>query len=139
MTVIDATNLIIGRLAAVAAKRALSGEKIVIVNCEKAVITGTKKFVFERYKHRRQRGGPSKGPFFPTRSDAIMRRTIRGMLPYKQSKGELAWKNIACYASVPDELQKEKLETVANANVSKLSTLKYVQISELARYLGGRI
>ena len=39
MTTIDATNLILGRLASYAAKKAQLGENVDIINCEAAVIT----------------------------------------------------------------------------------------------------
>ena len=39
-TVIDAKNLILGRMASIVAKRLLNGERIIIVNAEKAVISG---------------------------------------------------------------------------------------------------
>ena len=41
--IIDANNLILGRMATFIAKQALLGEDIKIVNCEKAVITGDRK------------------------------------------------------------------------------------------------
>ena len=50
--IIDASDMILGRLATYVAKKALLGEKVDIVNCEKAVITGNKKSVFEKYKKR---------------------------------------------------------------------------------------
>ena len=68
MTVIDAKDLVLGRLATAVAKRALLGESIDIVNCEKAIITGNKKTILKRYQQRRDRGIPTKGPFFPRRS-----------------------------------------------------------------------
>ncbi|MFH1328337.1 MAG: uL13 family ribosomal protein [Candidatus Bathyarchaeota archaeon] len=40
--IVDATNLIVGRLASSVTKRLLSGEKIVIINAEKAVFSGKK-------------------------------------------------------------------------------------------------
>ena len=45
--IIDATNIILGRLASFAAKHALLGETIEIINCENAVITGNKKRTLE--------------------------------------------------------------------------------------------
>ena len=36
--IIDAKNLVLGRMATVVAKEALLGEKIDIINCEKAVV-----------------------------------------------------------------------------------------------------
>ncbi len=40
-TVVDASGLILGRAASVIAKRLLNGESIVVVNAEKAVVTGS--------------------------------------------------------------------------------------------------
>ena len=82
--IIDATNLILGRMAAFAAKKALLGEKVDIINCEKAVVSGSKRDVLARYKQKRERT-TIKGPFFPKVADRFVRRTVRGMLPYKQA------------------------------------------------------
>ena len=38
--IINAENLILGRMTTYAAKKALQGEEVDIVNCEKAIITG---------------------------------------------------------------------------------------------------
>ena len=48
--VIDAENAILGRLASYVAKQVLKGEEIVIVNSEKAIITGNKKNIQKNYK-----------------------------------------------------------------------------------------
>ena len=81
---IDGTNLILGRIATVAAKRALEGETISIVNCEKIIITGSPRRLYEKFKEMQDKGGPYKGPFFPKMPDRIVKRVIRGMLPYKK-------------------------------------------------------
>ena len=47
---IDSKNIILGRLASFAAKHALLGENVDIVNCESAVITGNKKRTFSSEK-----------------------------------------------------------------------------------------
>ena len=41
--IINADGLIIGRMASIIAKRLLNGEEIVIVNAEKAVLSGKRK------------------------------------------------------------------------------------------------
>ena len=93
MTVINAKNLILGRLASSVAKRALLGESIELVNCEQAVITGNKKWLIARYRQRRERGTPTQGPFFPRQPERFVKRTIRGMLPYKKELGRAALGN----------------------------------------------
>lgn len=137
--IIDATDLILGRMASVAAKKALRGEEIKIVNCEKAIITGNKKYLLEKYKANRDRGVPLKGPYFPRMPDRIVRRTIRGMLPYKKARGGDAYKRIMCYIGVPEELAKEKTITIKEANLSKLPTLKYLTIEKISKNLGAKI
>lgn len=134
--IINAENLILGRTATVVAKKALLGEKIDIVNCEKAVITGTKSVTLKKYLTRRHRGQPPKGPFIPRRPDMFVRRAIRGMLPYKQEKGEKAYKRVMCYLGIPDEFKDKKLETIQNANISKVPNLKYMSVEELCKQIG---
>jgi large subunit ribosomal protein L13 len=139
MATIDASNLILGRMATVVAKRALSGETIAIVNCEKAVISGKKADIFADYRHRLELGGPHKGPFYPRKADSLVRRTIRGMIPHKQAKGKYALEKITCHIGVPEELAKEKLETIEVASASRLRNAKTVPISDIAIYLGGKL
>ena len=139
MVVIDATDVILGRLAGEAAKRALLGEKVNIINCEKAIISGSKKSIFAEYTVWRLRGGPQSGPYFPRTREGIVRRTIRGMLPYRKPKGRVAFKNIRCYVGKPAEFEKEKAITLENAKITKLKTPKYITINELSKYMGAKI
>ncbi len=133
--ILDATNLILGRMATAVAKKALLGEKIDIVNCENAVISGNKYQILERYKHRRERGIPAKGPFFPRTPERLVKRTIRGMLPYKQSKGDLAFKRIRCHIGIPEEMKNEKLQKVEKAKVEKLPNYNYITVKEVCESL----
>ena len=139
MVVIDASDLILGRLATVVAKRALLGESIDVINCEKAIITGNKKAILGRYQQKREIGSPLKGPFFPRRPDMLVRRTIRGMLPYKRGKGKDAFKRVKCHIGIPKGLENQKTETIKNASISKLTTLKYIRVQDLSKSLGARI
>ncbi|MFH1399580.1 MAG: 50S ribosomal protein L13 [Candidatus Woesearchaeota archaeon] len=139
MAVIDASGLILGRLAGEAAKMALLGEKVNIINCEKAVISGSKKATFARYTVKRLRGGPQSGPYFPRTPEAIVKRTIRGMLPYRKPKGRAAYKSVKCYFGKPAEFEKEKSITIAGANAKKLKTPKFTTVYELSKYMGAKI
>lgn len=136
--IIDATDLIVGRIATVAAKKALQGEKVQIVNSGKAVITGDKKRILAKYKRTRERGAPLVGPFFPRQSDRFVKRTIRGMLPYKQPKGRDAFKRVLCYKGVPKELQQKETQTIKEANVDKLSNTKFIRVEDVCTFLGGK-
>jgi large subunit ribosomal protein L13 len=133
---IDATNLILGRMASFAAKKALLGETVNIVNCEKAIVTGNKKTLLLQFKRKRDMGIPSKGPFFPRSPERIVKRTIRGMLPYKQEKGMKAFKRIKCYTGVPENIK--NAETIKEADISKVPNLKYLKLEQISKYLGGK-
>ena len=137
--IIDAKNLISGRMATFVAKQALLGETIDIVNAEHAVISGTPAQVLARYRQRRERGIPSKGPFLPRSPDMFLKRLIRNMLPFKQEKGEKAFKRIKCHISIPEEYKDKKMITLDNAQVSKLPNTKYVTISRICNELGADI
>ena len=133
--IIDATDLLIGRLASFAAKQALLGEDIIVVNSEKAVVSGNRKDVFANYHEKHNRGNPHTGPFFPIREDLILRRTIRGMLPWQRSRGREALKRVKCHIGIPAELIGKKLDVVENAKVSKLPNFNYVKLGEISSQL----
>ncbi len=136
VTVINADNLILGRLASLVAKRALDGEEIILVNVEKAVITGTRKRVTGIYLQKRQRGSKEGGPFFPRRPDAIMKRTIRGMLPYKRQPGREAFQRVKAYVGIPKQFREAAMETLEEAHASRLGSSRYVTLESVSSYLG---
>ena len=130
--IIDGTNAILGRLASYAAKQALLSKNVSIVNCEKVVISGNRRIILEKYKEIRSKGGSSlKGPLFPTKPAAMVKRTIRGMLSHKEGRGANALKKIKCYEGLPKEFNESKLEVVQQASGITTTTLK--EISEELR------
>ncbi len=137
MILIDASDTRLGRLASFAAKKALEGEEIVIVNAEKAIITGNEEDIKEKYKTRRDVGDRYKGPFFPRMPDRIVRRAIRGMLPYKTRKGRDAYRRVRVYIGVPKEFEGKEV-TKLEWTKDKLKHRKFVYVEELARWLGAR-
>jgi large subunit ribosomal protein L13 len=129
--IIDATNAVMGRLASYAAKQATRGKKVVIVNVEKAIITGNKRSIIEHYLHKRERVGSSqKGPKVARSPEKILKRTIRGMLPYKKNRGKAVFKSIICYNKVPLEYENEKKITSG-----KKKTSSYINLEELSKGL----
>lgn len=134
---IDATDLIVGRLASKVAKRALEGERIEIINAEKAVISGDKIMTFKNFKQKIDRGEPSKGPFYPKRPDRIIKRIIRGMLPYKRERGRKALKRIKVFIGNPEQIKEAK--TIKSINYHKMKVHKYIRLEDLSRKLGSKI
>ena len=137
--IIDANNLILGRLGTFVAKNALLGEKIDIVNCETCVVTGDRSKIFERADRFLKMGIPAKGPFTRRMPDRFVKRSIRGMLPYKKERGRVAFKNIKCHIGIPDNLKNQKFDTIKNADIGKVPNLKYINILEICRHIGAKI
>ncbi len=135
-TIIDAKGLILGRMASVVAKRLLSGEKIIIVNAENAVISGKRPSIIREKREFLQVGHPKKGPIHPRRPDNIVKKVIRGMLPYKTPRGREAFKRLRVYAGIPEEFKGKNMETISEADVSRLRS-RYISVSELARAIKG--
>ncbi len=137
--IIDAKNMILGRLGTFVAKKALLGEDIVIINCGEAIITGNKKEIFAKYKARMDRGTHVKGPFYFRVADKFVKRTIRGMLPYKKEKGDKAFKRIMCYCEVPEKYKDKEAVSIETANIKKLPNLKYVNVNDICKQIGGKL
>lgn len=138
LVVIDATNLILGRLASVVASRLIQGEKVAVINAEKAVITGNKNSIISIYKSKlqiRTHTDPSKGPFHYRRPDRIVKRTIRGMLPWKKPKGKAAYKRLRVYIGVPEYLKQAQVQTIPHAHIKK-SDSAYITVESLSNEIG---
>jgi large subunit ribosomal protein L13 len=104
--IIDAENAVLGRLASYVAKQVLLGKEAVIINSEKAIVTGKEEDILKKYRKRRARGGSSqRGPYFPSQPEKILKRTIKNMLPYKQGRGRDAYKRVRCFIGVPEKFQ----------------------------------
>ena len=136
MVLIDAENLIMGRLASHVATRLLKGEEITIVNAEKTIITGSKKQILANFRQKRRVGGERKGPYYPRMPDRILKRTIRGMIPIKKPSGRAAHKRLRVYIGVPKDLMDQKTSTVKQASAA--GKIKYVELGEVSRELGAK-
>ncbi len=138
MTVIDAEGLIMGRLASIVAKRLLAGEKIDIVNAEKAVISGSKATTLMEYEVAITKGSREFGPHFPKRPERILKRTIRGMVPHKRMRGRDAMELLKIYVGVPTEFRNAELISLEEANMNRLSSNKYLTLGDVSTKLGSK-
>ncbi len=127
--IIDAANTPLGRIASYAAKQAILGNSVVLVNCDSAIVSGRKGMVIKEYTQARAKGGTSlKGPHFPKNPERIMKRTIRGMLPYKTGRGSAALKRVICYNSTPAEYQNS--DKISLQKELKIKTMSLKELSE---------
>lgn len=135
VTLINADGLILGRMATNIAKRLLRGEEIIIINAEKAILSGKKQSKLKDAKEFLGVGHPRMGPFHYRRPDRIVRKSVRGMLPFKQPKGKQAYKRLKVYIGTPNTLKDQKTETLPNAQAKKL-TCPYFTIGEFSKEIG---
>src|SRR5207244_3829716 len=98
VVVVDASGLVVGRMATFVAKQAIQGAEVHIVNAEKAIIVGaSRKSIQEHYQFKREVGTSRKGPFFPREPHLLVKRTCRGMINYQSSQGRAAYKRIKAH------------------------------------------
>ncbi len=135
MKIYDASNQILGRIATSVAKDLLKGENVYVVNCEKAAISGNPKVTEEHYLHRVQRGDPHHGPFFPKTPQGIVKRTIRGMIPFSKMKGQEAFRRLRVFVGIPDDIKDKNFIRIEEADVNKLRC-KHITVGELSLALG---
>ncbi len=131
--IINAEDTIIGRLASIVAKRLLSGEKIIIVNAEKALISGNPGSVAKKYLdryHIKTKSNPLQGPFNPRKPDQILKRTVRGMLPYKKSRGKEAYKRLKVFNRLPGLFKDQELEVPSGTLLNNPKS-SYISLGEL--------
>jgi large subunit ribosomal protein L13 len=133
--IIDATDLVLGRMASQVAKRALEGETVHIVNAEKAIISGTTKdAIRDRYMTLYHMGTYRKGPFVDRMPHRLVKRAVRGMLPYQKPRGRDALKRIKAHIGVPPELAGQNAESIDAAR--RVPRGAIMTIGELSTTLG---
>jgi len=139
MKIYNGEGLLLGRLASVVAKTVLLGEEVIVVNCEKVIISGDKRKIFANEKQKLERKGyPLKSAKHPRLSDRFVRRAIRGMLPWRTTRGKDAFKRLMCHIGVPENLKDQELLTIETASIKKIPNLKYVKVEEIIKELGGK-
>jgi len=137
-TVVDASGLVLGRAASYIAQRLLAGEAIVVVNAERAVVTGSRASVLAQYTAARARGSVRSGPHFPRYPDRIFRRSVRGMLPHLRSRGKTAFALLQVHIGVPEELRGSTLTTIEGAK-ARPALRAPLTLAEITRLLGARL
>ncbi len=137
-TVIDANDLILGRMSSIVAKRLLEGERIDLVNAENVIVSGKRQMLIMQSKEFLEVGGRDRGPLHYRRPHAMVRRTIRGMLPYRKPKGREAFSRLKVHIGIPEELESYPLESIPNASVDRLKG-NYITVGEIAKNIGWKI
>ena len=135
---VDASDQIAGRLSSKVAKLIISGKRVVVVNAEKALISGSRTSVVTEWTKKLElssRVNPIYGPIHPRRPDNILRRMVRGMVPRKKPKGALAMKRLRVYIGVPSEVTGSKMTKFDDTAASRPIPV-YVTMADLSKSLG---
>ena len=143
--IIDATDKILGRFCSQIAKKALLGDRIVIINAKYAIISGTKSDIHKKYLGKLNIStatNPRRGPFWPRRPDTFMRNIIKKMLPRKKLRGKEALRHVHVYiGEIPDRFKNryQKLVPVEipHSDKKRLSYYnKFITLENLCTRIG---
>jgi large subunit ribosomal protein L13 len=138
VTYIDATGHIAGRLCSEVASQILRGQRIVVLNAEKAVLSGKRDTVIAAWKQKLELGSkvnPIYGPLHPRKPDNIMWRMVRGMVPKTKPKGTAGLKRLRVYIGVPEKYSGVAMTKLDDAMATRPLPM-YITILELARNIG---
>jgi len=138
IVVVDATNCIAGRMCSHVSKLLLQGNRVAIVNAEKAMLSGNRYKTIELYKEHLEINSvtnPIHGPFHPRKPDTILSKMVRGMVPKRKSSGLTAFKRLRVYIGVPEEMKNAKLESFSDSKITKPESY-YITVGEIAKQIG---
>ena len=136
--VVDATNCIAGRMCSHVSKLLLQGNRVAIVNAEKAMLSGNRYKTIDSYKEHlgiNSVTNPIHGPFHPRRPDTILSKMVRGMVPKRKPDGISAFKRLRVYMGVPEGMKSAKMESFDDSKITKPESY-YISIAEVATQIG---
>jgi large subunit ribosomal protein L13 len=136
--VIDATNCIAGRMCSHVSKLLLQGNKVAIVNAEKAMLSGNRYKTIELYKEHLEINSvtnPIHGPFHPRRPDTMLSKMVRGMVPKRKPSGMTAFGRLRVYIGIPEGMEKAKMESFSDSKITRPESY-YITVGEIAKQIG---
>ena len=138
MIVVDATNCIAGRMCSHVSKLLLQGNRVTVVNAERAMLSGNRYKTINSYKEHLEINSvtnPIHGPFHPRRPDTILSKMVRGMIPKRKPDGISAFKRLRVYMGVPEGMKSAKMESFDDSKITKPESY-YISIAEVAKQIG---
>ena len=136
--VVDATNCIAGRMCSYVSKLLLQGNKVSIVNAEKAMLSGNRYKTIELYKEHLEINSvtnPIHGPFHPRRPDTMLTKMVRGMVPKQKTHGIEAFQRLRVYIGVPEEMKNTKMQSFEDSKITKPESY-YISMGDVAKQIG---
>ncbi|HEY7734016.1 MAG TPA: 50S ribosomal protein L13 [Nitrososphaera sp.] len=136
--VVDAANCVAGRMCSHVSKLLLQGNRVAIVNAEKAMLSGDRYKTIQLYKEHLEINSvtnPIHGPFHPRRPDTILSKMVRGMVPKRKTSGVEAHQRLRVFIGVPEEMKKAKIESFEDSKITKPESY-YITMGEVAKQIG---
>jgi large subunit ribosomal protein L13 len=136
--VVDATNCIAGRMCSHVSKLLLQGNRVTVVNVERAMLSGNRYKTINSYKEHLEINSvtnPIHGPFHPRRPDTIISKMVRGMIPKRKSDGIEAFKRLRVYMGVPEAMKGASMKSFDDSKITKPESY-YISIAEVANQIG---
>ena len=136
--VVDAANCIVGRMCSHVSKLLLQGNRVAIVNAEKAMLSGNRYKTISLYKEHLEINSvtnPIHGPFHPRRPDTILTKMVRGMVPKSKASGIEAFKRLRVYIGIPEELKNIEPESFNDSKIKKPASY-YITVGDVAKQIG---
>lgn len=136
--IVDIANCIAGRTCSRISKLLLEGNKVSVINAEKAMISGNRYKTIEIYKEDLEISSvtnPIHGPFHPRRPDTILTRMVRGMIPKRKTSGIEAFKQLRVYIGVPEKLSREQPKVFEDCRITKPESY-YITVGDVAKQIG---
>ena len=136
--IVDATGHITGRLCSKIAKLTLNGNRVVVLNAEKALLSGSRSSIMKEWEEWLEVGSitnPIQGPYHPRTPERIIKRTVRGMLPMRKPKGDNALKRLRVFNGIPEQYKNSKPIGFDDARATKPVAF-YTPVGEVAKLIG---
>jgi large subunit ribosomal protein L13 len=135
---VDATGCIAGRMCSHVSKLLLKGNRVTIVNSEKAMLSGNRYKTIDLYKEFLEINSvtnPIHGPFHPRRPDTMLTKMVRGMVPKTKTSGIEAFKRLRVYIGIPDQFMNKKAESMEDSKITR-PPAKYISVGDVAKQIG---
>jgi len=135
MIIVDGKGMIFGRMASRIAKAVIQGEEVHLINAEEMVISGDPKAITGKFLVRRRvqhKGTPEHSPKWSKVPHMLVKRMIRGMLPFKAPRGRAAFKRLMVYSGNPKKMEAgKKFESAEPKRGSR-----FMRVLDLCRMMG---
>jgi large subunit ribosomal protein L13Ae len=139
--VVDGKGHLLGRLASYVAKQLLQAQRVVVVRCEKLMMSGSlfrNKVRFGEFLRKRLLTNPRRGHVHYRAPSRLFWRAVRGMLPRKTARGAAALARLKVFDGMPEVYAVKKRQVVPDAlKVIKLKNhRKFCVLGQLSSEVG---